>query len=86
MCNTNFSNSWSRIWQYVSTSSNNAWPWMAISYLSFVNVLHLSNCLSLSSKDFELVLEPLSMFSSLLQLPLLQPHHCWLEPWVPKKH
>jgi hypothetical protein len=26
------------------------------------------------------------LFSSLLQLPLLQPHHYSLGPWVGKKH
>ncbi len=45
-----------------------------------------STIVSPSLKDFELVLEPLSLFSSLLQLPLLQPHHYWLGPWVHKKH
>ncbi len=37
-----------------------------------------STTVSPSLRDFELVLEPLSLFSSLLQLPLLQPHHYWL--------
>jgi hypothetical protein len=37
----------SRIWQSVFVSLNNVWPWMAISCLSSLNVLHLSNYLSI---------------------------------------